>query len=321
MGYDIEKSFRVAVIVTMLGLLNSACTPLAAIPTAGKSNSLSSLASSSVVEAPQTCDEDGNCSCDLPSVNVGVPADGQHIIGQVVVTVTADAGTLTQLSINSNTGYVMTVPASAFQENGDQYSYVWDTTAGPDASDYRIEASATNTCGTSTQAHQVSVVNPAPQQNPPPAQPPAQPVAPAPVVPNTDPSCMIPDPVNGANQVRIYRFWKGGDRMITSSLQEGCGAGYTRESSFLFYQSPVGSMSAIYRCWAPGTHFFSALANCEGFTTESLLGYLATSQIPGSRPVYRLWNRNDGDHLMSYLPDEGASVGFIFESTVGYGPQ
>ena len=134
--------------------------------------------------------------------------------------------------------------------------------------------------------------------------------------------CLTPDPTNGPNQIRVYRFWKGGDRMITNSLNEGCGAGYLRESSFLFYASPVpgSDMAAVYRCWAPGTHFFSMDPGCETFTTESVVGYLHRNPTSGAVPIYRLWNRNDGDHLMSYLADEGASVGFIEESAIGYGP-
>ena len=129
-------------------------------------------------------------------------------------------------------------------------------------------------------------------------------------------------PGPGNNEIHVYRFWKNGDRMITNSLAEGLGAGYTPESSFLFYQTavPATDMTAIYRCFSPGGHYFSVLANCEGFTTESIVGYLRQSQVPGTVPIYRLWNSTDGDHIMSYDKAEGAAVGFIYESTIGYGP-
>ena len=90
---------------------------------------------------------------------------------------------------------------------------------------------------------------------------------------------------------------------------------------FIIFSSPVQVLSQnvlpLYRCLAPenGHHFFSLDPNCEGYTTEYLLGYISPVRV-GEMPraLYRCYDASTFTHYPSLdLPcPAGQSDGSIF---------
>lgn len=73
---------------------------------------------------------------------------------------------------------------------------------------------------------------------------------------------------------------------------EGGQYGYYLENlnDFWLQQSGDANHVALSRCFRTGTwdHFLCTASNCEGRTNEGLAGYIATSQVAGTIPLYRL---------------------------------
>ena len=78
------------------------------------------------------------------------------------------------------------------------------------------------------------------------------------------------------------------------------------------YAATHSGLTAWRRCLkANGKHFYTTSANCEGTTVEGVMGYVSTSELPGSTALYRSFNGNNGDHLFttSLSEHQGAVAG------------
>lgn len=103
-----------------------------------------------------------------------------------------------------------------------------------------------------------------------------------------NPYSTLPTP----SRIAIHRLYKpGADHLYGLDPNEGRQHGYYLEGLNYFWIQPSGGANhtALYRCLS-GTwdHFLSTQSNCEGRTHEGRLGYIATSQVAGTVPLYRL---------------------------------
>ena len=130
-----------------------------------------------------------------------------------------------------------------------------------------------------------------------------------------------------ASLARTYNP-NNGDHMYGFDPGEGWQYGYYAEYAQYFYlpQSPAGGHAALYRCWTPGNqtgdHFLSTDPGCEGSTWEGVMGYVATSQVAGTVPLYRLYNPGLQDTF--YTTDWGEAdyaanwYGYYHQGVTGY---
>ncbi len=67
-----------------------------------------------------------------------------------------------------------------------------------------------------------------------------------------------------------------------------CGGGTTGDGPFRLFATGGAGRAPLYRCYSGADHFLSGDSACEGRTTESLLGYVATAQTSEApRPLTR----------------------------------
>jgi hypothetical protein len=112
-----------------------------------------------------------------------------------------------------------------------------------------------------------------------------------------------PGPTEPAPAARtaIHRLFSQtlGDHLYGTDPNEGAQSGYVLEGRNYFYlaSAPAGQHVPLYRCHTPATHdhFLSTVANCEGATGQGVLGYVATTQVPGTLPLYRLYREGTGN--------------------------
>lgn len=120
-----------------------------------------------------------------------------------------------------------------------------------------------------------------------------------------------------------------GDHMYGFDPNEGSAWGYYAEYAQYFYLNNAGDGNHVplYRCWSswvPGTgdHFLSTDPNCEGSTFEGLQGYIATSQLPGTVPLYRLYHSGYQDTFYTTLWSEADYAatwyGYTHQGITGY---
>jgi len=119
----------------------------------------------------------------------------------------------------------------------------------------------------------------------------------------------------------------------SNSLMNGgqCGSGATilslYDKAFVEYVYPKYTNAApIYRLYDSSTEHrlvtcnpneIRALAEA-GWNIEGHMGFLYTSQQPGSIPVYRFYNPGSSDHY--YSTDSATPSGYQFEEILGYAP-
>jgi hypothetical protein len=80
----------------------------------------------------------------------------------------------------------------------------------------------------------------------------------------------------------------------------------------------------LFRCYIPGTrdHFLAVSRTCGGIVVEAWLGAIATRELSGTTPLYRLYNRSNGDHFYTISSSERQSAlntGWVSEGVSGYG--
>jgi Repeat of unknown function (DUF5648) len=133
-------------------------------------------------------------------------------------------------------------------------------------------------------------------------------------------------PATASNLVNVNRFFNPttGEHFFTKSIFEGLSANFSPESiAFRVLASNAGVSDAvpIYRCLAAyGKHFISRQSNCEGHTAEGMYGYVYSTSVSGSLPLYRFYLASTGDHLETTNYNEGVAGGYTLEPTLGYVP-
>ena len=125
---------------------------------------------------------------------------------------------------------------------------------------------------------------------------------------------------------RSYNAMTGEHFYTTSDAEAAC-CGFTVEDLdyYYLYTAQQTGLVPFYRCLLmSGFHFYTTDSGCEGAAgakNEGSLGYIATSAVCGSTPLYRLYDGTNGDHFYTVSASESASAqqqGYILESTAGY---
>lgn len=130
----------------------------------------------------------------------------------------------------------------------------------------------------------------------------------------------------GIAEVPVYRFYNpstGEHFYSLSSTEVGPAQGFELEEvAFDVFTTQGSGMLALYRClWTTvGKHFISTQSNCEGWTLESIYGYVYSSPEANSTALYRSLNVNNGDHLETTSLQEASSPDYQLEGTLGYVP-
>jgi hypothetical protein len=139
----------------------------------------------------------------------------------------------------------------------------------------------------------------------------------------------IDDGVAGC-RVGIHRSWHPmtGEHFYTSSAAESMCCGFTLEFSdyFRLYAGVQAGTTAFYRCYgvAPNNfHHYTTDPACEGVpVNEGIIGYIGTSELPGSTALYRSYNPTNGDHFFTTSEAEHDNavgvLGFTDEGVVGW---
>lgn len=114
------------------------------------------------------------------------------------------------------------------------------------------------------------------------------------------------------------------DHLYTRTAGEGTQAGWRTEANDYFYLAS-GSGSGyrwLYRCYVAGRHFVSLEQYCEaGVRAEEEMGRVATTQLPGTRPLYRLRHPSTRDRLTTWDTgerDRAVRGGYRLEGTTGF---
>jgi aqualysin 1 len=131
-----------------------------------------------------------------------------------------------------------------------------------------------------------------------------------------------------ASRTAIHRLFSqsAGDHLYGLDPYEGAQSGYALEARDYFYlpSAPTAGHVPLYRCYQPQPydHFLSTAANCEGATSEGLLGYIATSQVAGTVPLYRLYRSATTNTFYTLSADEAdqavAWYGYTRQGVTGY---
>ena len=124
---------------------------------------------------------------------------------------------------------------------------------------------------------------------------------------------------------RLYNpNWSGGDHIYSHDPAEGRSAGYVIETQNFFYVTslPGSGYATLYRCNRNNHHYLSRDRYCEaGVLAEAEMGNVATWQMAGTVPLYRLRSPWSGDRLSTTHSGERQSLlsgGWIDEGVTAF---
>lgn len=138
------------------------------------------------------------------------------------------------------------------------------------------------------------------------------------------------EPVAQPQRVAIHRLYNAslGDHMYSPDPNEGSSVGYAPDHLNYFYLEPAAgpALAPLYRCFiaSNGHHFVTVDGNCEAANVpaEGILGYIATSQLAGTVPLYRALNPWSGNRVSTTEQSEYLSLtrdqGWVDEGITGY---
>ena len=127
-------------------------------------------------------------------------------------------------------------------------------------------------------------------------------------------------------RIGVDRSFSGtsGQHFYTTTDSEASCCGYSVETYdyYYLYATAQAGLVPFYRCsTAAGDHLYTTDASCEGETVEGSMGWIATTSVCGSVPLYRLFNATSGDHLYTTSMAEVTSAeggGYVSQGTAGY---
>jgi hypothetical protein len=115
-----------------------------------------------------------------------------------------------------------------------------------------------------------------------------------------------------------------GLHFYTTTDSEASCCGYTVESYgyYYLYATAQPGLVPFYRCsTAAGAHLYTTDASCDGNTVEGSMGWIATSPVCGSIPLFHLYAATTGDHFYTTSTAEAATAeagGYVSQGTAGY---
>lgn len=121
-----------------------------------------------------------------------------------------------------------------------------------------------------------------------------------------------------------------GDHLYSQNSSEGTSGSpaYTLENYEYFFIEPdsISGHVALYRCWralssSTGDHWLSTDPDCEGAYVIGLQGYIATSQLSGTVPLYSQYNPvlDDTFHTISLSEAQYADANYGYSTPVVIG--
>lgn len=132
-------------------------------------------------------------------------------------------------------------------------------------------------------------------------------------------------PVAGKTAVRmtpVYRFWKSPKSLYTTSFTEGANSfspGGFKGTAVMVFPDAAPGMIPLYRCkYGQSNSFISLSGTCEGQVVIGRVGYVYGGQRTGTIPIYRFFNRTNGDHLVTTNYAEGEQSGYAYEGKLGF---
>ena len=124
-------------------------------------------------------------------------------------------------------------------------------------------------------------------------------------------------------RVGIHRS-NGPEHFYTASREEAqcCGFRVENFDYFYLYSARAPGAVALYRCYGGGRHFYTSREGCEGGgVTEGIIGYIATSAVCGSTPLYRMRHPGSGDNFYTISAaerDSATGLGYASIELAGY---
>ncbi|MCP3097317.1 DUF5722 domain-containing protein [Myxococcus sp. K15C18031901] len=109
---------------------------------------------------------------------------------------------------------------------------------------------------------------------------------------------------------RSYHTTKG--HWVSSRLPP---PGFTSEGSVRLWRDPVAGTRLLYECRVGDHNLISPDVNCEGQMAMGPVGYIHTSQVAGSAPLYRCRTTSGLDHFVSPAAN---CEGHVTEQLLGY---
>jgi hypothetical protein len=128
-----------------------------------------------------------------------------------------------------------------------------------------------------------------------------------------------------SSETPVYQFISQytGEHYYSTSAAEGTGYGYTYQGAafMVVTSSNMTGFIGLYRCVIPGGfHFLSADPNCEGESLELQLGYIYSTQVSGTTPLYRYYLSSNGDYLTTIDSVGATAAGYSYLGIIGYVP-
>ncbi len=134
---------------------------------------------------------------------------------------------------------------------------------------------------------------------------------------------------NGGCRVGVHRSYSNGNSQhfyTTSAAEAACCTYFVETYNYYYldtFQAP--GTTVWYRCANGFQHFYTTDVTCELWGPGALeggMGYIATSQLPGTTPLYRSWHPVNGDHFYTTSYGEHLNavnaLGYWDEGAPGY---
>jgi hypothetical protein len=147
---------------------------------------------------------------------------------------------------------------------------------------------------------------------------------------DSDDAAPTPYDLDDDGLVGIHRAFNGGALQHLYSvslfeLEEADRLETEAEHYFALARSPAAGTTPLHRCYlGRGWHLLTPDAGCEGAagaTNEGAMGHIASSQLPGTVPLRRLFDPEAPDHLFTTSASErdyAVGLGYVDEGIAGY---
>jgi subtilisin family serine protease len=123
-------------------------------------------------------------------------------------------------------------------------------------------------------------------------------------------------PAGGRTALHRLFSQEYGDHLYGQDPDEGRLMGYVLEARDYFYvaSEPEIDHVPLYRCYRPDIHdhFLSMTAACEGAENQGMQGHMATLQLSGTVPLYRLRRWGTGNTFYTMSAEEAESAIFLY---------